>query len=73
MRNYQDMNSNNWLSFPFSPPDPSLQTHLTSSADHSQQFSLGLVTENDDSPFQHQGKYFFFSHTQIHIESSDSA
>ncbi|KAL8122181.1 AP2-like ethylene-responsive transcription factor PLT2 [Apium graveolens] len=49
------MNSNNWLSFPFSPPNPSLQTHLTSSSgDHSQQFSLGLVTDNDDSPFQHQ-------------------
>ncbi|KAG8638266.1 AP2-like ethylene-responsive transcription factor PLT2 [Manihot esculenta] len=46
------MNSNNWLSFPLSPTHSSLPNHLHAS--HSQQFSLGLVTENLDNPFQHQ-------------------
>lgn len=52
------MNSNNWLSFPLSPTHSSLPNHLHAS--HSQQFSLGLVTENLDNPFQHQG--IFHSH-----------
>ncbi|EEF48868.1 Protein MSF1, putative [Ricinus communis] len=46
------MNSNNWLSFPLSPTHPSLPTHLHTS--HPQQFSLGLVTETMDNPFQAQ-------------------
>uniref|UniRef100_A0A251L6D7 AP2/ERF domain-containing protein n=2 Tax=Manihot esculenta TaxID=3983 RepID=A0A251L6D7_MANES len=44
------MNSNNWLSFPLSPTHSSLPSHLHTS--HPQQFSLGLVTENLDNPFQ---------------------
>ncbi|CAA0816217.1 AP2-like ethylene-responsive transcription factor PLT2 [Striga hermonthica] len=41
------MNSNNWLSFPLSPTHPSLphQPH---------HFSLGLVSDNIDTPFQNQ-------------------
>ncbi|KAJ9139701.1 hypothetical protein P3X46_030410 [Hevea brasiliensis] len=46
------MNSNNWLSFPLSPTHSSLPNHLH--APHPQQFSLGLVTENLDNPFQTQ-------------------
>ncbi|KAJ9164382.1 hypothetical protein P3X46_023962 [Hevea brasiliensis] len=46
------MNSNNWLSFPLSPTHSSLPTQLHAS--HPQQFSLGLVTENLDNPFQTQ-------------------
>lgn len=52
------MNSNNWLSFPLSPTHPSLPTHLheTSQSHH---FSLGLVSDNIDSPFQNQGTIHF--------------
>ncbi|XP_073157983.1 AP2-like ethylene-responsive transcription factor PLT2 [Henckelia pumila] len=40
------MNSNNWLSFPFSPTHPSLQSQ-------SNHFSLGLVSDNiNETPFQ---------------------
>ncbi|XP_065866568.1 AP2-like ethylene-responsive transcription factor PLT2 [Euphorbia lathyris] len=46
------MNSNNWLSFPLSPTHPSLQTHLHTS--HPQHFSLGLVSESMENPFQTQ-------------------
>ncbi|CAI9768639.1 unnamed protein product [Fraxinus pennsylvanica] len=43
------MNSNNWLSFPLSPTQSSLPPHLQ--AAQSNQFSLGLVNDNIDSPF----------------------
>ena len=53
------MNSNNWLSFPLSPTNSSLPSQLHPS--HSHQFSLGLVNETMDNPFQNQGNSFFFS------------
>ncbi|KAH1130383.1 hypothetical protein J1N35_001761 [Gossypium stocksii] len=46
------MNSNNWLSFPLSPTNSSLPTHLHSS--QSQQFNLGLVNDSMENPFQTQ-------------------
>lgn len=49
------MNSNNWLSFPLSPTHASLPTHLHTSQAH--QFSLGLVNDTMDNPFQNQGAY----------------
>jgi hypothetical protein len=58
------MNSNNWLSFPLSPTHPSLPAHLHAS--HPHQFSLGLVNDNMENPFQTQGtsliisSFFFF-------------
>ncbi|KAK4492406.1 hypothetical protein RD792_003211 [Penstemon davidsonii] len=42
------MNSNNWLSFPLSPTHPSLPQ------DQSHHFTLGLVNENIETPFQNQ-------------------
>ncbi|KAL3529838.1 hypothetical protein ACH5RR_009160 [Cinchona calisaya] len=47
------MNSNNWLSFPLSPTHSSLPAHLQT-AHQSHHFSLGLVNENIDNPFQNQ-------------------
>nr|AGY29599.1 AP2 class putative transcription factor [Rosa canina] len=44
------MNSNNWLSFPLSPANSSLPSQLNPS--HSHQFSLGLVSDSMDNPFQ---------------------
>lgn len=49
------MNSNNWLSFPLSQDQSSLQANLHASQSH--QFSLGLVNEPMDNPFQNQGMY----------------
>ncbi|EOY32584.1 AP2 domain-containing transcription factor [Theobroma cacao] len=46
------MNSNNWLSFPLSPTNSSLPTHLHPSQSH--QFNLGLVNDNVENPFQAQ-------------------
>ncbi|CAI9106548.1 OLC1v1005732C1 [Oldenlandia corymbosa var. corymbosa] len=46
------MNSNNWLSFPLSPTHSSLPHHLQTAQSH--QFSLGLVNESIDNPFQTQ-------------------
>uniref|UniRef100_A0A2N9J407 AP2/ERF domain-containing protein n=1 Tax=Fagus sylvatica TaxID=28930 RepID=A0A2N9J407_FAGSY len=46
------MNSNNWLSFPLSPTHSSLPAHLQTSQSH--HFSLGLVNDNMDNPFQSQ-------------------
>ncbi|XP_059669630.1 AP2-like ethylene-responsive transcription factor PLT2 [Cornus florida] len=46
------MNSNNWLSFPLSPTHSSLPPHLHTSQSH--HFSLGLVSDNIDNPFQTQ-------------------
>lgn len=46
------MNSNNWLSFPLSPTHPSLPAHLHAS--HPHQFSLGLLNDNMENPFQTQ-------------------
>ncbi|KAH7543573.1 hypothetical protein FEM48_Zijuj02G0198200 [Ziziphus jujuba var. spinosa] len=46
------MNSNNWLSFPLSPTHASLPSHLHTSQSH--QFSLGLVNDSMDIPFQAQ-------------------
>ncbi|XP_017982598.1 PREDICTED: AP2-like ethylene-responsive transcription factor PLT2 [Theobroma cacao] len=46
------MNSNNWLSFPLSPTNSSLPTHLHPSQSH--QFNLGLVNDNMENPFQAQ-------------------
>ncbi|GMJ07099.1 PLETHORA 2 [Hibiscus trionum] len=45
------MNSNNWLSFPLSPTNSSLPTHLHSSQPQ-HQFNLGLVNDNMENPFQ---------------------
>ncbi|KAJ8452548.1 hypothetical protein Cgig2_000137 [Carnegiea gigantea] len=48
-------NSNNWLSFPLSPTHSSLPPHLQSSNSQTHQhFSLGLVTDHIDNPFQAQ-------------------
>ncbi|GAB4856061.1 AP2-like ethylene-responsive transcription factor plt2 [Ancistrocladus abbreviatus] len=47
------MNSNNWLSFPVSPTHSSVPAHLQTTP-HPQHFSLGLVTDNIDNPFQTQ-------------------
>ncbi|GAV76737.1 AP2 domain-containing protein [Cephalotus follicularis] len=44
------MNTNNWLSFPLSPTHSSLPPHLQTTQPH--QFSLGLVHDNIDNPFQ---------------------
>jgi AP2-like factor (ANT lineage) len=65
------MNSNNWLSFPLSPTHPSLPAHLHAS--HPHQFSLGLVNDNMENPFQTQGtsliiSSFFSSGIIINIE-----
>ncbi|PON69764.1 AP2/ERF transcription factor [Parasponia andersonii] len=49
------MNSNNWLSFPLSPTHPSLTSNLHTSQSH--QFSLGLVNDNMDNPFQNQADW----------------
>uniref|UniRef100_A0A7N2QX13 AP2/ERF domain-containing protein n=1 Tax=Quercus lobata TaxID=97700 RepID=A0A7N2QX13_QUELO len=46
------MNSNNWLSFPLSPTHSSLPAHLQTSQSH--HFSLGLVNDTMDNPFQSQ-------------------
>ncbi|KAJ8551292.1 hypothetical protein K7X08_000662 [Anisodus acutangulus] len=46
------MNSNNWLSFPLSPTHSSLPPHLQTAQSH--HFSLGLVNETIDNPFQNQ-------------------
>ncbi|MCD7470068.1 AP2-like ethylene-responsive transcription factor plt2 [Datura stramonium] len=46
------MNSNNWLSFPLSPTHSSLPPHLQTTQSH--HFSLGLVNETIDNPFQNQ-------------------
>ncbi|XP_022756268.1 AP2-like ethylene-responsive transcription factor PLT2 [Durio zibethinus] len=46
------MNSNNWLSFPLSPTNPSLPTHLHSSQSH--QLNLGLVNGSMEHPFHAQ-------------------
>lgn len=51
------MNSNNWLSFPLSPTHSSLPAHLQTSQPH--HFSLGLVNDTMDNPFQSQGTYLF--------------
>ncbi|XVF47420.1 hypothetical protein PTKIN_Ptkin03bG0107700 [Pterospermum kingtungense] len=48
------MNSNNWLSFPLSPTNSSLPTHLHSSQSH--HFNLGLVNDTMDNPFQVQAQ-----------------
>ncbi|XP_022985835.1 AP2-like ethylene-responsive transcription factor PLT2 [Cucurbita maxima] len=46
------MNSNNWLSFPLSPTNPSLPPHLQTPT-HAHHFSLGnLENDNMDIPFQ---------------------
>ncbi|XP_042515642.1 AP2-like ethylene-responsive transcription factor PLT1 [Macadamia integrifolia] len=45
------MNSNNWLSFPLSPPHPTLHNLHTP---QSHQFSLGLMNDTVDHPFQIQ-------------------
>ncbi|GMH00067.1 hypothetical protein Nepgr_001906 [Nepenthes gracilis] len=47
------MNSNNWLSFPVSPAQASLPPHLQTTP-HPQHFSLGLVPDPIDNPFQTQ-------------------
>ncbi|KAL9233647.1 hypothetical protein vseg_008615 [Gypsophila vaccaria] len=46
------MNSNNWLSFPLSPTNSPITSHLqsTNSETH-QHFSLGLVSDHIDNPF----------------------
>lgn len=52
------MNSNNWLSFPLSPTHSSLPPHLQTAQSH--HFSLGLVNETIDNPFQNQGTNILF-------------
>ncbi|XP_028779992.1 AP2-like ethylene-responsive transcription factor PLT1 isoform X1 [Neltuma alba] len=44
------MNSNNWLSFPLSPTQSSLPPQLQATQSH--QFSLGLVNDSMENPFQ---------------------
>ncbi|KAF5471227.1 hypothetical protein F2P56_011680 [Juglans regia] len=46
------MNSNNWLSFPLSPTHSSLPAHLQTTPSH--HFSLGLVNDQMENPFQSQ-------------------
>ncbi|XP_050371565.1 AP2-like ethylene-responsive transcription factor PLT2 [Argentina anserina] len=46
------VNSNNWLSFPLSPTNSSLPSQIHPS--HSHQFSLGLVSDTMENPFQNQ-------------------
>ncbi|KAL6966423.1 hypothetical protein U1Q18_032202 [Sarracenia purpurea var. burkii] len=46
------MNSNNWLSFPLSPTHSSLPSALQTSQSH--HFSLGLLNDNMENPFQNQ-------------------
>ncbi|KAI4382129.1 hypothetical protein MLD38_008130 [Melastoma candidum] len=46
------MNSNNWLSFPLSPSHSSLQPNIHTPQSH--HFSLGLVNETLENPFQNQ-------------------
>ncbi|KAK1435175.1 hypothetical protein QVD17_00936 [Tagetes erecta] len=48
----EDMNSNNWLSFPLSPTHSSLPPHLHTAQSHN--FNLGLVHDNIDTPFPNQ-------------------
>ncbi|KAF1885125.1 hypothetical protein Lal_00029014 [Lupinus albus] len=45
------MNSNNWLSFPLSPTHSSLPPHDLQATQY-HHFSLGLVNENMENPFQ---------------------
>ncbi|KAL9248390.1 hypothetical protein vseg_021715 [Gypsophila vaccaria] len=48
------MNSNNWLSFPLSPTQSSIPSHIqtTNNSDETHQhFSLGLVSDQLDNPF----------------------
>ncbi|XP_073288654.1 AP2-like ethylene-responsive transcription factor PLT2 [Primulina huaijiensis] len=52
------MNPNNWLSFPFSPTHPSLQSQ-------SNHFSLGLVSDSiNETPFQSQAYEWNLFNTQ---------
>ncbi|XVE60030.1 hypothetical protein DITRI_Ditri05aG0094000 [Diplodiscus trichospermus] len=46
------MNSNNWLSFPLSPTNSSLPTHMYSTQSH--HFNIGLVNDSMENPFQAQ-------------------
>ena len=62
------MNSNNWLSFPLSPTHSSLPLNLHAS--QAQQFSLGLVNDNMESPFQNQGIHTTNKRTHIYPFSS---
>lgn len=58
------MNSNNWLSFPLSP------THPNSLPPH--QFSLGLVNDTIETPFQNQGKLvsiYLFKYYYVYIHN----
>ncbi|XP_057456210.1 AP2-like ethylene-responsive transcription factor PLT2 isoform X2 [Lotus japonicus] len=45
------MNNNNWLSFPLSPSHSSLPVHDLQATQY-HQFSLGLVNDNMENPFQ---------------------
>lgn len=55
--NIGPMNSNNWLSFPLSPTHSSLPAHLQTTPSH--HFSLGLVNDHMENPFQTQGIFAF--------------
>lgn len=46
--------NNNWLSFPLSPTHSSLPAHDLQATQY-HQFSLGLVNENMENPFQNHG------------------
>ena len=58
-KRFSRMNSNNWLSFPLSPTHSSLPPHLQNAQSH--HFSLGLVNETIDNPFQNQGILRYYS------------
>ncbi|KAK4254892.1 hypothetical protein QN277_007968 [Acacia crassicarpa] len=55
------MNSNNWLSFPLSPTQSSLPPQLQATQSH--QFSLGLVNDSIENPFQNHDWNLMNTHT----------
>ncbi|OIW05726.1 hypothetical protein TanjilG_23512 [Lupinus angustifolius] len=60
------MNSNNWLSFPLSPTHSSLPAHDLQATQY-HQFSLGLVNENMENPFQNHDWNHFNTHTNDEV------
>uniref|UniRef100_A0A803PT46 AP2-like ethylene-responsive transcription factor PLT2 n=1 Tax=Cannabis sativa TaxID=3483 RepID=A0A803PT46_CANSA len=56
------MNTNNWLSFPLSPTHASLPSH---------QFTLGLVNDNMDNPFQNQASEWNLMNSHGSSSSND--
>ncbi|KAF4354934.1 hypothetical protein G4B88_026804, partial [Cannabis sativa] len=61
-RSMGSMNTNNWLSFPLSPTHASLPSH---------QFTLGLVNDNMDNPFQNQASEWNLMNSHGSSSSND--